>query len=102
MGTWICLRADLVDEFDDAEEELAASQVEDAQTPRLASGVSARTKKLAEKRVRELEEQIEAAQVRFQFRSMSEDPVLRDWCRCTRRVKATCSTIKSDTTGRDA
>jgi hypothetical protein len=39
MGTWICLRADLVDEFDDAEEELAASQVEDAQNPRLASGV---------------------------------------------------------------
>jgi hypothetical protein len=70
MGTWICLRADLVDDFRDAVEELEASQVEDATSPRLASGVSARTKKLAQK-VRDLEEQIEAAQVRFQFRSMS-------------------------------
>jgi hypothetical protein len=68
-ATWICLKPDLVDEFLAAEEELAKSQVDDATSARLASGVSAKTKKLAQK-VRDLEEQIEAAQVRFVFRSM--------------------------------
>jgi hypothetical protein len=48
-GTYICLRADLVDDFYDAvNEKLVESQVDDATSPRLASGVSARTKKLAQ------------------------------------------------------
>lgn len=70
-GTYICLRADLVDDYYDLNEQLAESQTEDAASARLASGVSAKTKKLA-KQIRELEEQIEAAQVRFLFRSISK------------------------------
>jgi hypothetical protein len=68
-ATWICLKAHLVDEWETATEELRQSQVNDATNPRLGSGVSAKTKKLAQK-VRDLEEQIEAAQVRFRFKSM--------------------------------
>lgn len=70
-GALICLRADLVDDFYELNEQLVESQTQDATSARLASGVSAATKKLA-KKVRELEEQIEASQVRFVFRSMSK------------------------------
>jgi hypothetical protein len=72
------------------------SQVDDATSARLASGVSAKTKKLAQK-VRDLEEQIEAAQVRFVFRSMGRtgSPSL---CRCVPLATRTCSTTNSATT----
>lgn len=70
-GTYICLRADLVDDYYELNDKLAESQTNDASSARLASGVSAASKKLA-KEIRDLEEQIEASQVRFLFRSISK------------------------------
>lgn len=68
-GARICLRPDLIDEFMDAEQALAEAQVADASNKRLGSGSSAKTRKLAQ-RVREIEEQVAATEVRFVFRAI--------------------------------
>jgi hypothetical protein len=71
-STQICLRPDLLDEWEEATTELNASQVSDATNGRLASGVSATTRELA-KKVQGLEDQIEASAMTFRFRAMSKD-----------------------------
>lgn len=68
----ICMRPDLIDEWEKANDELMESQAADAGNKRLGTGgVSTRTKGLAEK-VRTLEEQIEAADVAFTFHKIGK------------------------------
>lgn len=72
-ATWVVLgRPDLVDDFHKAEDELADAQDADTSSQkRLATGASAKVKKLAQ-RVRELEEEIAKTQVRFVFRAITK------------------------------
>lgn len=68
----ICMKPALVDEWQKANSDLIDSQTADAGNGRLAQGgTSTKTRKAAE-RVRELEEQIEAADVAFTFRKLSK------------------------------
>jgi hypothetical protein len=68
----ICMRPDLIDEWEKACEELAASEAADRGKNRLGQGgVSKETKSLA-KRVQDLEAQIEAADVAFHFRRLDK------------------------------
>lgn len=71
-GTGICLRPDLLDEWEDEDQKLTEMRAKDQANPRLAAGVSAATKKQAQK-VRELEEQIDATELRFVFRALPKD-----------------------------
>jgi hypothetical protein len=74
-ATQICLRPDLLDEWEEANEALMESQQQDVSANRLATGgVSKRTKTLAEK-VQAIEAQIEEASMRVRFRAMPKD----DW-----------------------
>lgn len=70
-STQICLRPDLLDEWDAANSALAASQVEDS-SGRLASGVSSKTRGLAQK-VADLEAAIEESAITFKFRAIPKD-----------------------------
>lgn len=71
-STFLCLRPDLLDAWEDANNRLAELQTEDAAGARLGTGVSAATKAAA-KRVKELEDEIEATQIKFTLRAMSKD-----------------------------
>lgn len=68
----ICLRPDLLDEWEAAEVALETQQIEDAASGRLGKGNSAKAKSLA-KKIQDLEAQIDATQVIFHFRAMSKD-----------------------------
>lgn len=67
----VCMRPDLIDEWEKANEELMRAQSESPGQGRLANGTTAATKKLAQN-VRDLEDQIEAADVAFRFRKISK------------------------------
>lgn len=68
----ICMRPDLIDEWHEANDELAAAQAEDAGKSRLGNGgVSKATQEKAE-RVRAIEEKIEAADVAFTFEKVGK------------------------------
>lgn len=71
-STQVCLRPDLLDEWDAANAELQKAQGADIQKGRLGTGVSQSTKALA-KKVAALEEEIEATAVMFRFRAMNKD-----------------------------
>lgn len=71
-GVLICLIPGLVEDWEEADAELTGLQQTDSTNARLGSGVSAVTRKAAE-RVRDLEDQIEASQARFVFRAMPKD-----------------------------
>lgn len=71
-STYLCLRPDLLDAWEEANTQLAASQVNDAAGARLSSKSSEATTELAE-RVAAIEEEIEATQVKFTMRAMSKD-----------------------------
>ena len=68
----ICKRPDLIDEWEKENDALIASEAEDRGKGRLGTGgVSAATKKQAQK-VRDLEAQIEAADVAFTFHKLGK------------------------------
>ena len=71
-STQICLRPDLLDEWEKANADLNEAQTEDARKGRLGTGVSQTTKALA-KRVHDIETEIDATAVMFRFRAMSKD-----------------------------
>lgn len=71
-STYLCLRPDLLDEWEDANTALNEQQVADAAGARLNSGVSAKTKDLA-KKVQALEAQIEETQIKFTLRAATAD-----------------------------
>ena len=71
-STQICLRPDLLDEFEAADAELVKSRAADLAGNRLADGTSAKTRKLAEK-VLGLQEQIDGTAITFRFKAMSKD-----------------------------
>lgn len=80
LGTGICLRPDLIDEWAEADADLTEAKVNDAGNQRLASGgVSADTKRKAEK-VRQIEDLINESEIRFVFRKMpvAQHQVLKD------------------------
>lgn len=70
--TQICLRPDLLDAWEEANTALSEQRVKDTTNARLSSGVSAETKRLAQK-VQDLEAEIEATAIRFHFRAMPKD-----------------------------
>lgn len=76
MEDWvgICLRPDLVADFEEADSELGQAKVEDAKRPPRAgsSGASAKTKQL-ERRVRKLKADIAKSEIRFVFRGLPRD-----------------------------
>lgn len=74
MATNLCLRPDLLDEWEELQEKLGESRVKDATAGRLAEGTSKKTRELAT-RVQEIEAEIEAVQFRVLFRAMAKD----DW-----------------------
>lgn len=70
-GTTLCLRPDLLAAHEEATEALAEQRADDAAAnQRLGQGISRKAKDLA-KRVQEIEDEIEATQVRFVLRAMS-------------------------------
>jgi len=71
-STQICLRPDLLDAWEEANEELMASQQEDIAARRLASGTSEGTRLLAEK-VQQIEAEIEENALRVTFRAIPKD-----------------------------
>lgn len=71
-STYLCLRPDLLDAWEDATTELAEAQAADTTGARLSTSPSASTKKLA-KRVAEIEAEIEETQAKFTLRAMSKD-----------------------------
>jgi len=71
-STQICLRPDLLDEFERLDAELVESRAADTAGNRLADGTSAKTRDLAEKVVA-LEKQIEETAIEFRFKAMSKD-----------------------------
>lgn len=71
-ATQICMRPDLIDEWDEVNSQLTAARAKDAQSGRLGTGVSQTTKSLA-KRLTELEAEIEANAIMFRFRAMNKD-----------------------------
>lgn len=74
QATQICLRPDLLDEWEAANDELQESQARDVGSARLASGVSSATKRIAQK-VQIIERQIEDNSIWVKFRAMPKD----DW-----------------------
>lgn len=68
----ICLRPDLLDAWEDAQERLAQSTVNDKTGARLANAVSKETRSLADE-VQRLEDEIEANQARFVFEQCDPD-----------------------------
>jgi hypothetical protein len=69
-ATNICLRPDLLDAFDDANQALEQLEQEaTASNARLGQGKAARKKELAQE-IRDLEQQLEDTQVRFVFQAM--------------------------------
>jgi hypothetical protein len=71
----ICMRPDLIDEWQDAQDHLVQCKVEDEGKGRLGQGgTSAKTRKAAE-RVQELEQQIEDADVAFTFEKLGKTRV---------------------------
>lgn len=71
-STQLCLRPDLIDAFEELDAELVRSRAADVAGDRLADGESKRTRELA-KKVRELEEEVEAHSIDFHLRAMSKD-----------------------------
>lgn len=69
-STEIVLAGELLAQWEAAEAELAASRDKDMGGNRLADGISARTKKLAQK-VNDLEQQIAAQAIKITFRAMA-------------------------------
>lgn len=68
----ICMRPDLIDEWQTANDALIKSKNEDAGKQRLSNGgVSSKTRELA-KRVRELEDEIEKYDVAFTFKKLDK------------------------------
>jgi len=70
--TELCLRPDLLDAHAEAAGELAVARAEEAAGARLSSGVSAKTRKLAE-RVKEIEAEIQDTVIVFRLRAMPQD-----------------------------
>lgn len=70
----VCLRPDLIEAFQAADQELLESKAKDASGGgrMVDGGESARTVELAEK-VRKLEEEVVAHSITFRFRAMSKD-----------------------------
>lgn len=71
-STELCLRPDLYDEWEQANEDLADSRAKDTSANRLGAGTSENTVRLAE-RVQELEDEIRSTAVTFRFRAMPKD-----------------------------
>lgn len=73
VTTELCMRPDLLEAHEAASEALAQARVEDAGGGRMADGgVSAKTKKLAQK-VREIEAEIQENVIVFRLRAMPQD-----------------------------
>lgn len=72
VSTNICLRPDLLDAWEAANDALTDAQAADTSGGRLSSGVSTATRKLAQK-VTEIEAEIDATQVNFTFRALPKD-----------------------------
>lgn len=71
-STQICLRPDLLDEFEKADAELVRSRAADTAGNRLTDGTSKKTRELAEKVVA-LQGQIDDTAITFRFKAMSKD-----------------------------
>lgn len=71
-GVEICLRPDLLEAWEEANEQLAQIKVDDAAGKRLGAGVSKEQKAKAEE-VRKLEDQIVENSIMFRFRAMPKD-----------------------------
>lgn len=71
-STEIVLAGDLMAQWEQADAELAESRDQDMAGNRLADGMSAKTRELAEK-VHELEQQIKAQAIKITFRAMTKD-----------------------------
>jgi hypothetical protein len=71
-STQICLRPDLLDEWEAADEELKAAKAKDLVSGKLAGGEKKKLQELAS-RVQELEAQIEDVAITCRFRAMSKD-----------------------------
>lgn len=73
VTTELCMRPDLIEAHESAQEELAQSRMDDAGSGRLAGGAaSAKTKKLAE-RVQQIEAEIAENAIVFKMRAMPQD-----------------------------
>ena len=71
-STELCLRPDLLDAWETANDTLITQRAKDETTGRLSSGVSATARTLA-KKVTDLENEIRETAISFRFRAMSKD-----------------------------
>lgn len=72
-STFLCLRPDLIDAWQEAQEELQTQVAQDTAKQRLAGkGQQSRAAVAKAKKVKDIEDQIEAVQIRFTMRGMDK------------------------------